>query len=146
MYLRRDTPGFALTHFLCLSWTESFRKYLPIPLLSKSSLTSHSILAGRDRNSQAPVHHGIGPWHWPMTLVLKTNILFQLAVHQEENTMGVHKTEKLLALLEMFNYSDEMGERTAICQLRSTERWDLWWNSILSLNIAEEPASRRTLH
>lgn len=42
--------------------------------------------------------------HWPTTLVLKTNILFQLAVHQEENTMGVYKTEKLLALLEMFNY------------------------------------------
>lgn len=91
---------YTLTHLLCLSWTKSLRKYMPIPLPSKSSLTSHSIFPGPDRNGQG----GDVSWHWPMTMVLKTNIFFQLALHQEENALGVHKTKKLLTLLEMFNY------------------------------------------
>lgn len=76
------------------------RKYMPIPLPSKSSLTSHSIFPWPDRND----HGGDVSWHWPMTLVLKRNILFQLVLHQEEKAVGIHKTKKLLALLKMFSY------------------------------------------
>lgn len=127
IHFRWEELNFIVTHFLHLSWTKDFRKYIAIPLLSKSSLRSHAVLLGPGRDNQA----GCASMTLGHDVALKNKCIVSASSPPRGKHCGCKQDQETICVAGDLHLQITPMKRWAhvlpstSCRVL-TERWDLW--------------------